>query len=101
MSAAFAFEGVGGRIGAEHHLVAHSRASLAVEELRRVRDAAIVDHGVLHGNLDFLTAAGHRALVKRREDADAGVKPGAAVTERHARLDRPPGGLARDARDAT
>jgi hypothetical protein len=101
MSARLAFEDVGGRIGAEHHLVAHSRARPAVEELRRVRDAAIVDHGVLHGNLDFLTAASHRALVKRCEDADAGVKPGAGITERHARLDRPAGRLARDAHDAT
>jgi hypothetical protein len=51
--------------------------------------------------LDFLGVASHRALVKRCEDADASVKPGAGVTERHARLDRPAGGLARDAHDAT
>ncbi len=99
-AAGLAGENVRRCVGAEHDLVAHARARLLVQELRGVGDAAVIDHRVLHRDLDLLAAPRRRALVERRQHADAGMKSGAGIAERHAGLDRLAVALAGDTHDA-
>ena len=68
-----AFEDLAGSI-AEHDAVAVALARLVGEKLAGIGDAAIVDHGVLHRDLDLLAATGHRALEERRQHANRGVQ---------------------------
>src|SRR5712691_3470347 len=80
LSARLALEDVAGSV-AEHDPVALPLAGLIGEELRRIGDAAVVHHGVLHGDLDLLAATGDGALEERGEHADRGMQARAGVAE--------------------
>ena len=73
---------------------------LAVGRLGGERHADVVQHRVLHGDLDALALAGTAAPVERRQDADRQQHAGAGVAERRAGLERRPVALAGNAHDA-
>src|SRR5215831_16513968 len=70
------------------------------DRVPRVRDAAVVDHGLLHRHLDPLADAGALALVERGQDPDGAVQAGACVADRGPRLERRPVQTAGEAQGA-
>src|SRR5262249_14956461 len=86
--AALALVEAAGRRRAERAAVARPYGGLAAGGLARERNAAEVDHGVLHGHLDVLAAARALALVQGGQDADGAVKAGARVADGRAGLER-------------
>ena len=60
----------------------------AVARLRREGEADVVQHRVLHGDLQALALAGGLLLVERAQDADRQQHAGAGIAEGGPRLDR-------------
>src|SRR5215472_17257935 len=87
-SAAFARIGLARRDCAHNALVAHARSSMAPQILSGIRNAAVIDHAVLHRTADQLALASELALIKRTKNADRSVQPSAGVADRRTRLDR-------------
>src|SRR5215831_8782782 len=88
--------GLARRIGTHDALIAHARSSMAPQILGSIRNAAVIDHAVLHRALDPLALAGKLALIERPKDADCSVKAGTGVADRRTRLDRAAVGLTGD-----
>src|SRR6185437_10992633 len=72
----------------------------ALGRLRGKRDADILQHGVLHGDLDAFALTGAATTIEGRQNADGKQHTGAGIAERHAGFDRGPVVLAGDAHDA-
>src|SRR4029077_13255270 len=72
---------------AERAAIARAHRRLAAGGLARERDAAEVDHGILHRHFDVLAPAGALALVQGRQDANGAVQPGARVADRRSGLE--------------
>src|SRR4029077_13157878 len=87
-TSALAFVEAAGRGRTERAAIARAHRRLAAGGLARERDAAEVDHGVLHRHFDVLAPAGALALVKRGQDADGAVQAGARVTDGRSGLER-------------
>src|SRR5262249_44739425 len=58
---------------AERAAIAGAHRGLAAGGLARERDAAEVDHGILHGDLDLLAATGPLTLMQGGQDTDGAV----------------------------
>src|SRR6266536_2249990 len=71
----------------------------AGRRLRGKRHADVLQHGVLHGDLDALALPGALAAIERAEDAHREQHAGTGVAQRRARLGRRAIALASDAHD--
>ena len=72
----------------------------AVGRLGGERHSDILQHGVLHGDLDPLALTSTAAPVERRQNADGEQHTGTGIAERHAGFERRPVALAGNAHDA-
>src|SRR6185312_2658535 len=68
--------------------VAATRQLVLAGRLTAHRRAAVVQHGVAHGDLDVLAAAGRHALVERSENAHGAQHAGAGIADGRAGPDR-------------
>ena len=85
-----------GRRASDDALVACPRRRDAKQLLRRKRDSAEVDHGILECDLNALALAGRLALVERSQHPDRTVETRASVGDVRPRLERPATLLAGD-----
>src|SRR5581483_241637 len=99
-SAALALEDAARRIAARYGLIAGALDRPALARLGGEGQADVVQHGVLHGELQALTLARALLLIERAEYGDGEQHAGAGVAQRGARLDGPAVRLAGDAHDA-
>ena len=74
-----------GRVAARDRLIAGALDGAATQGLRRECEADVLQHGVLHGDLDALAFAGGLLLVERAQGADGEQHAGAGVPQRRAR----------------
>ena len=77
-----------------------ARLGIAGAVLRGERDADVVQHRVLHRDLQVLALAGFLAPIQRAEDGDRQQHAGAGIAERRSRLQRTAVALAGDAHRA-
>src|SRR4029453_8928734 len=85
---------------ADNHLGTIALRRHAVGRLGRERHSYILEHGVLHGDLDALALASTAASVECRQNADGKQHTGTGIAERHAGFERRPVALPCNAHDA-
>src|SRR5262245_56278758 len=70
--------------GGAHHTVAAAGQNIGPRRLATHGCAAVVQHGVAHGDLNVLTAAGRDALIEGGENAHGAEHAGSRISNRGA-----------------